>query len=1222
MSIFDLKKSATAKFVSVFIGGAMALTFVFGGAIAPAQAQTVEELTAQINSLLTMIATLQSQLSVMGGSTTGVSSYTFTKDLSQGDSGVDVLNLQKILNIDPATRLGTAPDLGSPGYETDYFGVRTKAAVIKFQNKYTAEILTPVGLTAGTGYFGPSTRAKINSMTFGSPTTPVTYPAGCTSTVGYSSTTGLACNGTSTGTPPVVTPAGTGLTVTSASQPTATLAPGGAARVPFTKVTLTASSDGDVVVDSIKIEKYGLVQDAAFAGVVLLDEDGTQIGIAKTLNSLHQATVGDAFTVKAGTSKTVTIAGNMTTKALMATYTGEVGGLSVVAVNTSATVNGSLPIVGTSHTMNSSLVLGTATADRGIDDPNTSATKEVGVSDYTFAAIKVTAGSAEKIRVHSLRWNQSGSASASDLENLKTYVDGVAYDMMTVSSDGKYYTANFGEGLVIDKGLSKQISVKGDIAGGSGRNIVFDVYKTTDLYVTGETYGYGITPEAGSTDTASTATSQFTTTTPWFDNCHVTVSDGTLTVSKATSVEAQNVAEVVSNQVLGGFDVEVKGEAISVASIVFTGTIAGSAGGVGTDIDNVTLVDANGSVVAGPVNATGASTSVTVTFTDTVTFPIGKGTYTLKGQLASAFVHDQTIVFATDPDDNWTTVTGQTTGNAITPAPTGAVTSNTMTVKAGSAVIYTSATPIASNVVAGAQNVLFANFQIDATASGEDVRFTSLVLNNTASAESEYQTGCQLWDGSTALNTGSNIKDIAAGGTASQTFTLDSGGVTVPKGTVKTLALKCNLSASADGQTYLWKMSAAQSGTGLSSGTTITVAAANVTGSGQTMTATTKGTLTVALDNASPAYKIVAGGSTNVELAKFKLSATNEDVTLKKLALQLTDAYSTNTDFVNQRVTVWDGTTQIGYASFGSDNFATSTIDQTVVIPKDDFKVLTVKGDLSKIKTTTEIGTQGALLKVNYDDDDPTGTQGVGAQSGQTINRTSSADTTVAGVRMFRAYPVFAKINLSTSERTLTSGATVPLYKFSVTAVDADGTSDGIGIHQFVLNTATSSDNLISGSTSLTNLKVYAYTDSAFSTTVDTSADGTAYTGGLVVANIAQVPGDAGSDTELQLSSPIRIPAGQTYYFKVVGVGTIVAGSGTVANNYIKTYIQGDTAFPVLYGEQIMASTTPLDLETDDDFIWSPFASSTIGINAIDWTNGYKVVGLPAAGMEAETISQ
>ncbi len=1216
MSIFDLKKSATAKFVSVFLGSAMALTLVFGGAVAPAQAQTVEELTALINGLLSQIATLQTQLSTMGGETPATgTSYNFTKNLSQGDSGVDVLNLQKVLNMDTATQVA-ATGIGSTGLESEYFGSLTKAAVIKFQNKYASEVLTPVGLTAGTGYVGASTRAKLNSMTgTGTPTTPTTtFPAGCTSAVGYSPTTGAACNGSTGGTTPV-TPTGTGLTVTPGVQPTATfLAPQGAARVPFTTVVLTASADGDVVVNSLLVERDALSQDAAFAGIVLLDSDGTQLGIAKTLNSLHQATIGEAFTVKAGTSKTVTVAANM--NASLSSYTGQIGSLEVKSVNTSATVNGSFPIVGARHTLNSSLTIGTATTATGIDDPNTSATKEVGVTGYTFAAVKVTAGSGEKIRIHSLRWNQSGSVASGDLENLKGYVDGVAYDL-TVSADGKYYTVDFGAGLVVDKGLSKEISIKGDIAGGSGRTIIFDIYKSTDLYITGETYNYGITPTATGTATAVDTSSQFTTGTPWFDNAVVTVSNGSLSASKATSVEAQNVSENVANQPLGGFDIEAKGEAVTVAQMVFDVTITGTPGQV-EDITNISLVDSNGSVVAGPVDGVGTATTGSITFGDSVTFPVGKSTYTLQGQLGTDFVNDQTITLNTNPSSDWTTVTGETTGNSITPSPAGDITSNAMTLKAGTVEISVSTSPVAQTVVAGAQGFTFANFQFDATASGEDVRFTSLILALTASANAEYLTSCQLFDGTTALNTGSNAKDVAStvadAPKTDMTFTLDSGGVTIPKGTVKTLALKCNLSSSATSETFLWDMTDAtdQTGTGLLSGTTITVA--NTTGTGQTMTTTTGGTLTV--EEQSGAYAIAAAGSTNVTLGELKFTGTNEGITLKKLGLGLTAASSSPGDLV--RVTLWDGTTQVGTATFTSTDYATSTLTGTFNIPKGQTKIMTIKGDLAQIGTDL-IGTQGALLKVNYvgASNFKTSTTGTGDQSGGVVTSTSASDTDFDGVRVFRAYPEFAKI---TSTGSL-NGAT-DLYKFSITAKDASGTSNGIGIYKFTLNLATSSDNAVSGSTTVTDLKVYAYTDSSFSTAVTQSANNVAYTSGQIVTTVAKPLGTTtGVDNELVLINPLQIPAGATYYFKVVGTATIVSGTGTSANNWVKAEIVGsDDAYPSNSARLVDIAGT-IDNDTYDNFIWSPYATTTSGTTThYDWTNGYKVSGLD--GMEAVTINQ
>lgn len=49
---------------------------------------------------------------------------------------------------------------------TGYFGPATKSAVMKFQEKNKAEILTPLGLSAPTGFFGPYTRKYLNENIF------------------------------------------------------------------------------------------------------------------------------------------------------------------------------------------------------------------------------------------------------------------------------------------------------------------------------------------------------------------------------------------------------------------------------------------------------------------------------------------------------------------------------------------------------------------------------------------------------------------------------------------------------------------------------------------------------------------------------------------------------------------------------------------------------------------------------------------------------------------------------------------------------------------------------------------------------------------------------------------------------------------------------------------------------------------------------------------------
>lgn len=90
----------------------------------------------------------------------------FSRDLTIGSRGEDVRLLQELLNRDLRTQLANT-GFGSSGNETTYFGPLTHNAVVRFQNLYAAEILTPLGLSSGTGYFGPSTRAFLNQQETG-----------------------------------------------------------------------------------------------------------------------------------------------------------------------------------------------------------------------------------------------------------------------------------------------------------------------------------------------------------------------------------------------------------------------------------------------------------------------------------------------------------------------------------------------------------------------------------------------------------------------------------------------------------------------------------------------------------------------------------------------------------------------------------------------------------------------------------------------------------------------------------------------------------------------------------------------------------------------------------------------------------------------------------------------------------------------------------------------
>ncbi|RJQ32436.1 peptidoglycan-binding protein [Candidatus Parcubacteria bacterium] len=1177
----NFKTTKVGKTTSVIVGLATAAWLSVGALVAPMTtlAATTEETIA---SLLAQITQLQAQLASLQTGSTGGSTATkcsFTRSLTVGSKGEDVTCLQKYLQ--------TTGHYTFSGGATGYFGSVTKSAVAAWQ--------AANGVSPAAGYFGSLSQAKYSSLVSSSSSSSV-------SSVSSSVSSGASSSASSVAT-------GEGLTISTATQPVATLAVEGAARLPFTKVTLTAGSQ-DITVTGVTVERTGLANDAVFDGIVLLDENGAQLGISKTLNSDHKATIGDTVTIKAGQSKTFTVAGNMdddgsTATNALTSYAGQVAYLSVTGVSTSATVSGSLPITGAGHTINSSLAIGSVSNARGSIDPATSPTKPIGTTGYTFSAVKFTAGSAEKIKVKSIRWNQSGSAATSDLANVKTYIDGTAYDT-TVSSDGKYYTATFGDGIVVDKGGNIEISVKGDIVGGSGRTIDFDIYKNTDVYITGETYGYGITAPNGGSDPADDS-SNFSSTNPWYDASQVEVSAGTITVTKATSVAAQNVAENVANQPLGGFIVEVKGEPISANNLIFNFLITGTGGQV-ADITNISLYDENGSVVAGPADGSGAAAYGTVTFSDTVTFPVGTKTYTLKGKLGTDFANDQTVVASTTPSSNWSNVTGQTTGNSITGSSitSSVVTGNTMTLKTAAMTISVSSDPVAQTVVSGAQGFTFAKYVLDAAASGEDVKFSSLPLAyEIFGGTATNVNNCILYDGSTALNTGSNVVNPSAAG-SSTSFTLDSA-FTVSKGTSKTLTLKCNIIAGATGN-YAWGYDSGASPTitGVTSGQSAGLTENDSTG--QMMTLTANGTLTVTANTSlSPAANAVASaGTSGVTLGVIDFHAANEAINLTKLGLTLTNtASSSASNFTTSgtngaHLTLWDGSTKVGSLTLTGAT-GTSTLTSDFIIPKDGDKTLTIKGDLSDIGTS-QAGTQGALIAVNYIG--AGNAQGTGQSSGVSLTSSSGA-TSLSSTRVFKSYPTVAR--LSGIESTLAGTTDETVMGFSVTA-DSKGK---IALYKLAFNVATTG-------VTADSLNVYAY-NSYSSGTFSSPVSGIGSGGKMLNtdADLETLWAAASTDIEVYpqttagASTTIEIAAGATMYFKVVATITGV-GSG----DSMTVTLRGDNAYPSL--ANLMGNYVNIEAAgtAANNFIWSPRATSTtVSINDLDWTNGYNVASLPSSGI-------
>jgi methionine-rich copper-binding protein CopC len=86
----------------------------------------------------------------------------FPYDLRRGMTDRYVKSLQTYLNEQGF--LLARSGAGAPGEETEYFGSRTHDALGRYQEAHAEEILEPLGLEQGTGYFGDSTRRFVNMM--------------------------------------------------------------------------------------------------------------------------------------------------------------------------------------------------------------------------------------------------------------------------------------------------------------------------------------------------------------------------------------------------------------------------------------------------------------------------------------------------------------------------------------------------------------------------------------------------------------------------------------------------------------------------------------------------------------------------------------------------------------------------------------------------------------------------------------------------------------------------------------------------------------------------------------------------------------------------------------------------------------------------------------------------------------------------------------------------
>lgn len=925
----------TTKIASVALSFATAATFA-GALIPTASAQTTD-----INSLLAQIAQLTAlvkQLQAAQGTGSSSASYTFTKNLTLGSRGADVKALQQFLNAN-GYPVAAAGKVGSAGHETEYFGPATKAALAKWQ--------AAMGVKPAVGYFGPLTRAKIASLAVVPNPTPTPNPV----------------------------PAGTDLQVKLASDtPGAMTLGSGTAFNPAVKFMLSAGAK-DVTVNSITVMKSGFLANTNLNGVDLVDANGARYGNVVTSvnadNSILLTFGASPIVVKAGMSQTFTVRFNL----LSGNYTGTVSfnipSVSSFAANTTA-IAGSFPITGaTMNIVNGGSSLASTTLDVLAYNSSSLNADPVNEQEITKFRIQETSSN-EGVYLKSWTLYNYGNAGDTDYKDVQLQ-DQTGTVLATAQPSGQYTTFNLATPYLIDKGQTKDFTVWAKLVSGTTKTLQLVTYNNYDINLTGATTGVSVIPGAGSND------SSFPIGNGW--NIQ-TIQSGTTTFSRAADSPSSAVVPGATDVTLAKYTAKPAGENMELRQVSFGIKQANTA------LTGTVYVKVNGAIVYSTAASTfatsGTATTVSLSTYPTLTSGVDN-TIQVTGSVNSTAVSTDTYtVKSFDLIQVKRLITGDLTDPAVS-----ALDGNQIAVKAAALAVTTLATPVAGSVVAGTNNFVFAQIQLNAQSGGEDVRVTSIKVTDSSTSSTDVANLRMYTDAALTSQvpvTGSTASfSAAANGTVTFSF---NPALVVAQATPVTLYFVGDISTSAANATH--KVSVAATGdvsaTGKTTGNTVSGSNLTVAGSGQAMSLVVSGNLILSLvsgSGASPSVnQVTKVGTTGGVYFAFKMASQYETQKITALTITATSSGSLATTTLSNIALYQDNATTpfATKPQFASSTGTTSKVtftasDNLLAAPVPTTgTTIYVKADINgggtavlgdsftfKISATTDVGVKGSV---------------------------------------------------------------------------------------------------------------------------------------------------------------------------------------------------------------------------------------------------------------------
>ena len=1011
-------------------------------------------------------------------------------------------------------------------------------------------------------------------------------------------------NGVSSG--PIASGSGVSVALSS-DTPAATSIPAGVSRIELAKVNLTASNDGNAIVNSITITRTGLGNSTDFPNI-WIEKAGVRLTAQKSINSSDVAilTFSPALNIAAGQTVILSVVGSVHA----ASGLGSSDALTIKAAAdidaSGASVSGSFPISGNLMSFANGYAVNTATfAAVGGSATYTVGDEGVVIDSFSIADSGATT---RDLTFKSITLKNTGNADLSQvLGDLHLEKNGTKVSESTTISGKNVTFVLANGGLQIDKGDTTTFKVVGSVIyqDASNNNVTLKLNKAEDLNIVEATSGYAATVAGEAVSLGATA-----------------LNAGDITISKAaSSPSAQSVTK--STKGITALLANIKAnQAFTADGMVLT--LVAPTSSV-THFENIKLyvnnvlvdslnADASGDTITynSSVSIKQGNNEVKVVLDTTGAAVIGDS-ITVKLNGSAAF---DTPVFAND-ESATSKIGGSATAAVITVATAGTTASRSDGFSTNKL------------IVKGATNSVLDRFTVKA--QNDNIKITSIALGANTGSGTKI-TDSNLSDLQLFVN-GSQIgatKSFSATG-----VTFGSLSLVINKDATQVVELRGSLSSS---ETAGYHFLTLVTFTGEdSNGKSVNDSSA----SSVQLEVADSGTLTIAKDGDSPIAGILAAATTGNSMAKFKFTATNDDITLTKI--YISNVKGITADPRVSEIDLFQNGSQIGSAA-PTNGEVYFNLNSSITIAKGTSVVLEAEAKLNQIDEAAQTNkdVQLAITKVTANSSAGTELSGANnaivnfAASARTLTATSTAIATSLTVSDVTGIATGTVIKIGSEEMLVTgvasasstvvtrgiNGTAAAAHNIGsaitkVTAISADSfrirkTYPVITVNTLPSTVLTAGDNVVASikvsaqanadvTISAINLTAGATVGNvvvATSTALNSvRVAGSIYSGATVTPDKGNSrAGSALSSIAVVFTSPVTVAAGTSKTIDVV----VNVSSLTSTNNNITTKIASDSAF---------AAT--------GSFIWSD-NSNPIDPTAT-YAGSYKVIGVPTI---SQTLSQ